>query len=84
LNIYRFEKFRRQGRLVFLTIVLYCRTVKFPAFARRISSLFVVCGVAFAFAASAQNNKPIRLRNHLSTASTPATTLSLASKPAPT
>ncbi|KAB2653957.1 MAG: hypothetical protein DVB33_01220 [Verrucomicrobia bacterium] len=84
MNIYRFEKFLRQGRLVFLTIVLYCRTVKFPAFARRISSLFVVCGFALAIAASAQNNKPIRLRNPLSTAPTPVRTQSLASKPAPT
>ena len=58
--------------------------MKFPAFARRNSSLFVVCGFALAIAASAQNNKPIRLRNPLSTAPTPVRTQSLASKPAPT
>ena len=57
--------------------------MKFPAFVRRISSLFVVCCFAFAFAASAQNNKPIRLRNPLSTAPTPARTQSLVSTPAP-
>ncbi len=40
--------------------------MKFPVFARRISSLFVVCCVGFSIAASAQNSKPIRLRNPVS------------------
>ena len=74
---------KSNGRLVFPTHVGYRRSVKFPAFVRRISSLFVVCGVAFAFVASAQNSKPIRLRNPLSNAPTPARTQSLVSKPAP-
>ena len=58
--------------------------MKSLAFVRRISSLFVVCCFTFTIAASAQNNKPIRLRNPLSTPPTQARTQSLASKPAPT
>jgi hypothetical protein len=42
--------------------------VKFPVFVRSISSFFVVCCVGFSIAANAQNSKPIRLRNPVSTA----------------